>query len=281
MVIGQDTMTKNSNINLLSNEILSIQASLNGLSFCILNTIENSIVFFRELKFNAQKNPIEIERILLNEFETNLFLQKQFRKVNLIHQNNICTFVPENLFQNEKSADYLKFNNKIFETDFIANDVIKNKKITAVYVPFVNLNNYFFDLFGSFEYHHSSAIFVNKILERSTSLTNALFCNVKISSFELLYVKNGELNLFNSFEFNTKEDFMYYILFSIEQLGLDTNTIELKLFGDIKLEDEIYNLLYTYIRNVSFDINIDSISISNTYKNTINTHNHFSLLNSF
>ncbi len=281
MVIGQDTMTKNSNINLLSNEILSIQASLNGLSFCILNTIENSIVFFKELKFNAQKNPIEIERILLNEFETNLFLQKQFRKVNLIHQNNICTFVPENLFQNEKSADYLKFNNKIFETDFIANDVIKNKKITAVYVPFVNLNNYFFDLFGSFEYHHSSAIFVNKILERSTSLTNALFCNVNISSFELLYVKNGELNLFNSFEFKTKEDFMYYILFSIEQLGLDTNTIELKLFGDIKLEDEIYNLLYTYIRNVSFDINIDSISISNTYKNTINTHNHFSLLNSF
>ena len=102
-----------SNINLLSNEILSIQASLNGLSFCVLNTTESTVVFFKELQFNSQKNPLEVEKIIAHEFETNLFLQKEFKKVNLIHQNNICTFVPENLFEVEKSAEYLKFNNKI------------------------------------------------------------------------------------------------------------------------------------------------------------------------
>ena len=274
-------MTKKSNINLLSNEILSIQASLNGLSFCILNTTESNLVFFKEIRFKAQKNPIEVEKILFNEFESNLFLQKEFKKVNLIHHNNICTFVPVNLFNSSKSAEYLKFNNKIFESDFIANDTISNKEIISVYIPFVNLNNSFFDRFGSFEYQHSSTLFLNKILERSTNFTNTLFCNITLSSFELLYIKNGSLNLFNSFEFNTKEDFMYYLLFSIEQLGLDTNSIELKLFGDIKLEDELYNLIYTYIRNVSFGENSTTINIEDTYKKSINSHNYFSLLNSF
>ncbi len=274
-------MTKKSNINLLSNEILSIQASLNGLSFCILNTIDSSIIFFKELKFKSQKNPIEVERELLNEFNTNLFLQKEFKKVNLIHYNNLFTLVPENLFDENKSSEYLKFNNKVFESDFIANDIINDKNIISVFVPFVNLNNCFFERFGSFEYHHASTIFVNYILSKSSIITNALFCNITHSSFELLYIKDGKLILFNSFEFNTKEDFMYYLLFSIEQLNLDTNKLELKLFGDIKLDDDIYNLIYTYIRNVSFGINTTVTKIANTYNNVINSHNNLSLLNSF
>jgi len=281
MVTGQDTMTKRSNINLLSNTILSVQASLNGLSFCILDTIENNILFLKELHFDEQKNPLEIEKLLVAEFETTTLLQQEFKQVNLIHQNNICTFVPKGLYDENNLIDYLKFNNKIFESDYIVADEIATKEIMSVYVPFVNINNFFFDRFGSFEYHHASTIVVKQLLQLATTNTNKLYCNVSPTSFELIHIKNGELNIFNSFEFDTKEDFIYYILFTIEQLQLDTETIDLILLGDIGLDDELYSILYQYIRNISFGSRNTQFIARDIEQKPKYGYNHFSLLNSF
>ena len=281
MVTGQDTMTKKSNINLLSNKILSVQASLNGLSFCILDTIENNIVFLKETQFQTQKNPIEIEKLVKEIFDNTSVLQQEFKKINLIHQNNICTFVPKALYDESNLTDYLKFNNKIFDSDFIATDEIPSKEIISVYVPFVNINNYFFELFGSFEYQHASTILVNQLLKHTTETTNKLYCNVSPTSFELIYIKNGTLNLFNSFQFDTKEDFIYYILFTIEQLQLNTETIDLVLLGEIGLDDDLYSILYQYIRNISFGSRNTQFVVRDIEQKPKYGYNHFSLLNSF
>jgi len=274
-------MTKISNINLLSNKILSVQASLNGLSFCILDPIEKNILYLKETKFDTQKNSLEIEKLLIAAFETTPELQQEFKKVNLIHQNNICTFVPKGLYDENNLIDYLKFNNKIFESDFIATDEIATKEIMSVYVPFVNLNNYFFDLFGTFEYHHANTILVKQLLEIATFKTTTLYCNVSATSFELIYIKDGELNLFNSFEFDAKEDFIYYILFTIEQLKLDAETIDLVLLGEIGLDDETYSILYQYIRNVSFGSRNTQFITRDIEQKPKYGYSNFSLLNSF
>jgi len=281
MVTGQDFMTKKSNINLLSNTVLSVQVSLNGLSFCILDCIENNILFLKETHFDTQKNPIEIEKLVKEEFDINTVLQQEFKKVNLIHQNDICTFVPKGLYDENHLTDYLKFNNKIFESDFIANDEIPTKEIISVYVPFVNINNYFFELFGTFEYQHASTILVQQLLQHTTNTTNKLFCNISPTSFELISIKNGELNLFNSFQFDTKEDFIYYILFTIEQLQLNTETIDFILLGDIGLDDELYSILYEYIRNISFGSRNTQFVVRDIEQKPKYGYNHFSLLNSF
>jgi hypothetical protein len=278
---GHLTMTIKSKISLISKEILSIQASLNGLSFCVLDITQNEIIFFKELIFEGQKKPLEIEKILVNEFKTNLNLQKEFKKVNLIHYNNLCTFVPKGLFDENKLVDYLKFDNKIFESDFVVSDEVNVIEAKAVYVPFVNLNNFFFECFGSFEYYHANVILLNKILNQPISITENLYCNVSNSTFELIYIKEGKLNLYNSFQYNTTEDFIYYILFSIEQLKLDTESIKLVLLGNIKVNDTLYSILYKFIRNVSFWEESITHVISEKYKEKINNYNHFSLLNSF
>jgi len=274
-------MTKKSNINLLSNTVLSVQVSLNGLSFCILDTIENNILFLKEAHFDTQKNPIEIEKIVKEEFDNNTVLQQEFKKVTLIHQNDICTFVPKGLYDENHLTDYLKFNNKIFESDFIATDEIPSKEIISVYVPFVNINNYFFELFGTFEYQHANTILVQQLLNHVTNTTNKLYCNISPTSFELIDIKNGELNLFNSFQFDTKEDFIYYILFTIEQLQLNTETIDFILLGDIGLDDELYSILYQYIRNISFGSRNTQFVVRDIEQKPKYGYNHFSLLNSF
>jgi len=101
------------------------------------------------------------------------------------------------------------------------------------------------------------------------------FVNVTGSSFEIVVTKNKKLELYNCFDFKTKEDFIYYILFTAEQLNLNPEEFELILLGDIEKESELYTILYQYIRNIKFYYPTKTHAILEG----VSSHSHFSLLN--
>jgi hypothetical protein len=78
-----------------------------------------------------------------------------------------------------------------------------------------------------------------------------MFVHFHLCYFEIVVVQNQHLLLFNSFEYRTPEDFVYYLLFAAEQLNLNPEHFKLELLGEISEDDEFYKMAYTYIRNVS------------------------------
>ena len=144
-----------------------------------------------------------------------------------------------------------------------------------VYVPFVNTNNYIFDRFGSFEYKHSSTVLIEKVLRLKNTNDRTLYVNVESSIIDIIIVKSNSLIFYNRFEYKTKEDFIYFILFTIEQLDLNPEKLRCEFFGSINSIDELYLIAYKYIRNISI-LPFDKM---NYYKEK-NTEN-FILLNSF
>ena len=174
-------------------------------------------------------------------------IQKRFYKTSLttfrlLHVNELSTLVPKPLFNEDNLADYLKFNSKILKSDFITYDSISVNDSVNVYVPYVNMNNYIYDMFGSFTFKHFSTILIETILAAEKhSETPKVFANVSTDHFEIVVVNKGELILYNTFEYSTKEDFMYYLLFTTEQLQLNPETFNLIFIGDIDQRDELYH----------------------------------------
>lgn len=226
---------------------LSIQVSLNGLSFCVFDTITNKILIHNSVVF--KKNEV-IDGQLWNAFMDNSILSKTYDEIIIVHDNNINTFVPKPLFDSTNIASYLQYNVKVFETDFFAVDEIPTYEINNVYVPFVNINNFLLDQFESFEYRNTNSILVQKMLDKSKNVDEKhVFVHVQENHFEIVVVKNQQLLLFNSFEYNTAEDFIYYILFTFEQLQLNPELIPISLFGAVSKEDAFYKIVYKFIRN--------------------------------
>jgi hypothetical protein len=81
----------------------------------------------------------------------------------------------------------------------------------------------------------------------------------------------------NSFEFTTKEDLLYFTLFAFEQLKIETEKVEVQLYGDITKGDEYFNLLYEYIRNLSLGGTPNKINIPADFEG-FEAHKHFGLL---
>lgn len=259
---------------------LSIQISLNGLSFCILNRTQNKIELLKHHPFNKKANPFELLEQLKSALESDSELSQTFSSVLVIYQNELSNLVPKALFEEQQSADYLKFNSKILKTDFISYDEIAINESVNVYVPYVNINNFIFDSFGTFEYKHASTILIDTILQNETFDDASIFLNINQQNFELIAIKDKKLQLYNSFEYTTKEDVIYFLLFTTEQLHYNPETVKLKLMGNIDKDDEMYAIIYTYVRFVEFY----NLSYNFEFKSElepIDKHNDAILLNSF
>jgi hypothetical protein len=232
---------------------LSIQVNLNGLSFCILNRSSNSIEYLNFLEFENKLGPFDLLNRLKTELSSNSVFSDEFDDVLVIHQNELATLVPQKLYDANYKADYLKFNSKILKTDFITHDKIAVNESVVVYVPYVNINNYIFDTFGEFVFKHSLTVFVDTVLQKHKSNQGPIVCiNVNHHSIELIVLDGNDIQLINSFECHSLEDFIYYVLFVFEQLELDVETTPVKVSGRIDKADKYFEVLYRYIRDVDF-----------------------------
>ena len=258
---------------------LSIQVSLTGLSFCCFDTLNNTVSSFKEIHFEQFNKNLKVEDLFANAFDEHPELQEQYDDVLVIHSNNLSTFVPAPLFDENYLGSYLQYNTKVFETDFFAFDEISNYEINAVYIPYVNMNNFFIDKFGSFEYKHANSILVTKLLDASKNIdTKKMMVHFNSTHFEIVVIQNQKLLLFNSFEYQTPEDFIYYILFTAEQLNLNPENFPLELIGNITTESPFFKIAYKYIRNVSL-IDVEDLRWNNYFSEAEN-RNHFILFNS-
>ena len=250
---GLKIIQKNSNLKSHIIKELSIQISLSGLSFCILNRSNSEVEFLKRVNFNTKCTPETALEELQNIISKEPLLSQPFDNVLVLFQNELSNLVPEAFFDEKNAADYLKFSSKIIKTDFISHDKIEANKSINVFVPYMNINNYLFEIYGEFEYKHASTVMLEDILKKEEgSRDDKMFINVEPFHFELVIIKKGQFLLYNTFEYFTKEDFIYFVLFSVEQLKLDPEHVKVKLMGNINKEDQLYPLLYTYIRNVDF-----------------------------
>lgn len=262
-------------MNNIKDTKLSIQFNLDGFSFCITNNETLEIVHFETCFFDKnletpEKLVLKIEEI----FKNNYYLQQDFSSVNVIHQNNLATLVPNKYFNESALTSYLELNIKTLTTDFITFDVLNNIDATNVYIPYVNVNNYLFQNFGEFEYSHHLSKLIDNLLTINTNPHTTMFVNVSKNSFDVVVLQLNELLFCNTFSFNTKEDFIYYLLFVAEQLELNTEEFPLRFTGVIETTSEIYKITFNYIKNIDF---LESKNpIFNTLENS--KHSNFILL---
>ncbi len=252
---GQNFMTlpRNSNIDVKLNYRLSVQFSLTGLSFLVTNLNSNEFLFFLEIKHQNNSSPEALLLILEKTLLAHEELQENFDEVLVIYATNFYALVPTPLFDRTKASDYLKLNSKILANDFVAFDTIENNDLTIVYIPYININNYLYECYGLFKYFHASTLLLTYILNIEKHLKqDKVYLNITNSLFDIIVIKNGDLELCNSYEFKTPEDFIYYILFCLEQLKLNPDTIEFIMSGDIDKKDPNFKILYKYVRNIIF-----------------------------
>jgi len=108
--------------------------------------------------------------------------------------------------------------------------------------------------------------------------TKTLFVNLRDDCFDLVYFKENKLHFYNAFDFLTKEDFIYFLLISIDQLMLNPEDVKLIMLGDIGKTDDTYSMIHQYIKNYTFISKNDNYGYSFVLDELV-YHKYYTLFN--
>ncbi len=239
-------------LNNLYETHLSIQLSLNGFSFCVVDKTYDLVQKLVHHSFkDIAAGPEDLLARIQSIFEKETLLQQKYGSVNVSHVNELSSLVPKPFFDESKLKDYIRYSSKTFDNDYIVWDEIENHDLINVYIPFVNVNNFLLERFGSFEYKHFSTVLITNLLSTYRYSEHPhIFIHVDRNRMYVVAISNNKLQLYNSFSFKTREDFLYYLLFAAEQLDMDPENFELVLSGDTDKNSELYDIAYTYVRKI-------------------------------
>src|SRR5690606_36240548 len=169
--------------------------------------------------------------------------------------------------------NYLQYNIKVFETDHFAWDALPAYGMQQVYIPFEDISALVQARYGRVTSMHAASVLVPRLLDRTKNTEEkTMFVHVWDRCFEIIVAQNQKLLLYNAFDYRTAEDFLYYILFCAEQLGLNPESLRLEMLGNSRHETPEFELTYRYVRNVSL------LQPDDTVKDAALWRNHFILM---
>ncbi|WP_255321173.1 DUF3822 family protein [Capnocytophaga stomatis] len=234
---------------------LSIQINLDGLSFCVFNPVLNYVesIYNFPINFNY-KNRQEIEREIHTILDSEEDLRQDFNNIKVFHNTPIFTFIPQALFMGKKEAiEYLKYSIDVssLKENFVEYDRIIPIETVNVFVPDIFINNILIEYYGTFEYQHFASSLLRMLLKHYASHAyEIMYVYAEQSSFYFVVFRDKKLYYFNRFEYQTMDDFLYFILFSVEQLNINTERVPLYFIGDMNINSLMSDRIKKYIKYI-------------------------------
>lgn len=255
----------------------SIRINSDGLSFSILDLEKSLYLGIREYTFNPIDKPLELKKKISDIIESDHLLTDPFQSTSYSIEFGNNTLVPH-AFQSDKTdRELLDFLQPTLKSEQLGNDLIRAVEAHNLYpIPEIEMPS----LNGSARFH-STTVFIDGMLRKwQSDKQTRMLLEVGSTHFNLMVLSDRKLIFFNRFEFRSKEDFIYFILFSMEQLQLNPEDTPLTLYGELDKRSSLFEIAYKYIRFVDFGLRPDGFQYASVLDELPN-HHYYSLFQQY
>lgn len=265
-------------INLTHTYTMSIQVSLSGLSFCILDPLREKYIAFSNKNIEGDLSCNDFLNTIEENIQNDDLLNYNYKNVNILWLSVKNTLIPRNYFNKEKLKDYFEFNQKLDDLDEIHFNEFKYIDAYSIYIIPSLLTNVFIKQFKQIHFYNQQIPFIEHCLLRYHSESNLVFVNINDRFIDITITKDRKLLLYNNFAYKTEMDVIYFILYVFDQFKLNPETTEVILSGLIDKKSSMHSKLKSFISHLKFDKLPEEYTYSYTF-NPIPQHSFINLFN--
>jgi len=261
---------------------LTIRIASDGFSFVIFSPEKQRFVGLENYSFNALDDEYQLAAMLDEIMMKQPWIAYPYQQVKILIDNLSAVIVPNPLFEEKEKGSYLAFAQAFHDNSRIVSDPLKTADATLVYYLSNILAAKIKDLWANAVIRHLSSAFIESILIGNKNLQHdpMVFVHVRNKAFDMLVLADQKLKFYNTFRFNTKEDFIYFLLFAMEQQHLNPEKTIVQFSGAIESGYEIYTICERYIRHIQFEKRNKNFDYSYVLE-TMPWHHHSLLFNTF
>ncbi|WP_165864976.1 DUF3822 family protein [Rufibacter latericius] len=227
------------------------------------STVENAITFLKSLGSTS-----------------GLLQERTWQQVRIGIKNQQFTLIPEALFDLNAREEYLKLNAVVdTEQERIHHHEHPRLELINVFTVPASLQAWTEPQFQSspVEFvHQTSALMEGTLHMAERSTRPHLFIYVDKNYVTLVVLQGLKLEFCNSFFFTSSEDFIYYVLFVLQEKKMNPDQDPVTVWGELLLDSELHEILRTYIRHVQFGKKPTGVGFSYRF-DTLFNHQNFDL----
>ena len=182
-------------------------------------------------KSNSIEQKDTFETVLINS----RLLNYGIKNPHIYFNNEQCLPVPAAMFEEDLAADYV---NAIYGDDYeseVFHDVVSIMPgFKIVYRVQQNLSNFLRQKFHQASFHHTYSYIIKRLLENVSENSNEV---IKLQFYSRFFIasviKNGELTIIQTYEFDGVGDVLFALLNMVKQFQINQSTVTLQLSGII------------------------------------------------
>ncbi|KAA9327114.1 DUF3822 family protein [Hymenobacter busanensis] len=177
-----------------------------------------------------------------------------WNRVRLAVQNRHFTLLPAPLFRDGDEARYLQLHHHAdAQHEAVRRFHHPSLDMVSVFAAEKSLVEWFERTYpGQKLLHQTSALLEGAVHQSERQGPPRLYLSVGPHELTVVVVRDKRLEFCNVFAFSTPEDFIYYTILVMQELGLNPDEDHVTVWGDLLHDSVLFNVLRKYIRHVRF-----------------------------
>lgn len=268
------------NLDHTGREFLSIELSLDGFSYCVLDTDSFRYVLLESFAIANNTDYALLADVIVESGKSKNILNRDYQRVSISLISQLITFIPADLYTFSEKGDYIDFNVRPDAAHEIKVDKLNNLGAYAIY-PYPRVLLQKIDkLFPNARIRHAATSLVENLIymARYSQVKMQLVLHVQANHFEIVIFDQDKLSFYNSFRYQTVDDLFYYLFFVLEHLGLQAENLDTLLYGEVGINSEFYKKIKLYVKSLNFGPRNDLYKYCDAFDN-IPHHYFYNLLN--
>ncbi|WP_026464749.1 DUF3822 family protein [Adhaeribacter aquaticus] len=236
---------------------LYITAGKHSIRFGATDAERNKFILLEDYELINVFTPIQVAQQLEDILADHSFLRKEsWKQVRAAVKSQKFTLIPNTLFEEQAAADYLKITS---DFDAFHEQVFTYKHSSIDAVNIFAFDNYFIKVINEtfpekpIRYLHQTSAYMEGLLhygERTQQ--RRLYAVAEKNNLTILVMRDGTLEFCNIFHYTTPEDFMYFLVFVMQEQKLNPDADAVTIWGDLTHDSALFTLMRKYIRHVNF-----------------------------
>ncbi len=207
----------------------------------------SAIMHYKVDELNKNKSVVELEY----ELKSNLVLLLAYDHVHICFLSPTVNVVPT-VFLKKPYEQYLTLS--AYQPILLAIDSpLKEIDASLVYNIHYPLKDVLLSLpnLQNAQLYHSGKLLIDHIQASPTA--DEIHIHTVNQALEIACFSKGKFVFYNIFDTNAQEDFLFYVLYSLNQLDFNQHTVLCSIYGDTLRGSNYHKTLEKYIRHIHFE----------------------------
>ena len=211
---------------------------------------EKLVVFVHE-PYAADSREAAVAR-LKNYVVNDAILNLRFKKVYIMPCFKEKLLVPGAFFDKANIATLYTVNQEVAPDDTILYHHIEGIEAYLVETVISSFHDFVREHFSVVQIVNGAYPFILGAMAKALRDTEQIFLDIQDNYFDLLFIRDSGIQLFNTFSYKAMTDIVYFLLNCIKECGINQEKAHLSICGPALKDNKLKELLSLYLPNPYF-----------------------------